>query len=58
MKATLLLLAGVTSEASIKYKDEDELLQNTENADEVYIKGSIAEKNEMEFESYRRIWNI
>ena len=38
MKATLLLLAGVTSEASIKYKDEDELLQNTENADEVYVK--------------------
>ena len=31
MKATLLLPAGVTSEASIKYKDEDELLKDAEN---------------------------
>ena len=44
MKATLLLLAGVTSEASIKYKDEDELLQNTENADEVYVKEVLPRK--------------
>ncbi len=44
MKATLLLLAGVTSEASIKYKDEDELLQNTENADEVYIREVLPRK--------------
>lgn len=37
MMATLLLPAGVTSLASIKYKDEDELLANTENADKTYI---------------------
>ncbi len=44
MKATLLLLAGVTSEASIKYKDENALLQNTENADEVYIREVLPRK--------------
>ena len=37
MNATLLLPAGVTSEASIYFKDEAELLKNAENADEVYI---------------------
>ena len=37
MKATLLLPAGVTSIASITYKDEDQLLQNAQNVDEVYI---------------------
>ena len=36
MKATLLLPAGVTSRASIEYKDEERLLENAENADEVY----------------------
>ncbi len=37
MMATLLLPAGVTSEASILYKDEAELLCDAENADEIYI---------------------
>ena len=37
MRATLLLPAGVTSLASIKYKDEDDLLENSENIDEAYI---------------------
>ena len=37
MKATLLFPAGVTSNASITYKDEDQLLQNAQNVDEVYI---------------------
>lgn len=37
MKATLLLPAGVTSLASIKYKDEDRLLENADNADETYV---------------------
>ena len=37
MWATLLLPAGVTSEASIYYKDEAELLDNAENADETYV---------------------
>ena len=44
MKATLLLPAGITSLASIKYKDEDQLLQNAENADEEYMKVVLPEK--------------
>ncbi len=37
MWATLLLPAGVTSEASIRYKDEAALLDAAENVDEVYV---------------------
>lgn len=37
MMATLLLPAGVTSDASIAYKDEEKLLADTDNADETYI---------------------
>ena len=37
MMATLLLPAGVTSLASIYYKDEAELLDSAENPDKVYI---------------------
>lgn len=44
MKATLLLPAGVTSMASIRYKDEDRLLENSANADEVYIYKVLPEK--------------
>lgn len=35
--ATLLLPAGVSSMASIMFKDENDMLKDTENADEVYI---------------------
>lgn len=44
MKATLLMPAGVTSEASIEYKDEEKLLENAEDADEVYIHQVLPEK--------------
>ena len=37
MMATLLLPAGVTSEASILYKDEAKLLDGAENVDDVYV---------------------
>lgn len=37
MWATLLLPAGVTSEASIRYKDESLLLEGAEDVDEAYI---------------------
>lgn len=37
MMATLLMPAGVTSMASIYYKDEAELMDNAENVDEVYV---------------------
>lgn len=44
MMATLLLPAGVTSEASILYKDEELLLGNAVNADETYINEVLPEK--------------
>lgn len=44
MFATLLLPAGVTSEASILYKDEAELLEIAEDVDEVYVKKVLPEK--------------
>lgn len=44
MMATLLLPAGVTSEASIQYKDEEKLLENADNADETYINEVLPEK--------------
>ena len=37
MMATLLLPAGVTSKASIEYKDEERLLSAGENEDEIYV---------------------
>ncbi len=37
MMATLLLPAGVTSEASILYKDEDQSLDGAKNVDDVYV---------------------
>lgn len=44
MLATLLLPAGVTSIASIEYKDEAELLSSTNNADETYINEILPQK--------------
>ena len=37
MRATLLLPAGVTSQASIHYKDEEKLLTESNNADVTYV---------------------
>lgn len=37
MLATLLLPAGITSEASIEFKDEDKILKNINNVDEKYV---------------------
>ena len=44
MKATLLLPAGVTSKASIQYKDEEKILSKADKADEVYIHCVLPEK--------------
>jgi lipopolysaccharide/colanic/teichoic acid biosynthesis glycosyltransferase len=44
MMATLLLPAGITSEASIRYKDEDTLLDGAEDTDKVYIEQVLPEK--------------
>lgn len=44
MYATLLLPAGVTSAASIQYKDEEKLLADAANADKVYVEQVLPEK--------------
>ena len=44
MMATLLLPAGVTSLASIYYKDEAELLNGAEEADKVYVEKILLAK--------------
>lgn len=44
MYATLLLPAGVTSEASIQYKDEADLLDQADDVDSVYINDVLPEK--------------
>lgn len=46
MYATLLLPAGITSEASIQYKDEDELLSVAENVEQVYLEKVLPGKME------------
>ena len=44
MMATLLLPAGVTSLASIYYKDEADLLDNAEDADKTYVEEVLPAK--------------
>ncbi|MBR1796578.1 MAG: sugar transferase [Clostridiales bacterium] len=52
--ATLLMPAGITSEASIRYKDEDKLLNGAEDVDEVYVKEVLPAKMKWNLESIRR----
>ncbi len=49
MYATLLLPAGVTSEASIAFKDENILLDSVINVDDAYIKVVLPKKMEWNF---------
>lgn len=44
MYATLLLPAGITSVASIQYKNEDELLANADNVDDIYVNSVLPNK--------------
>lgn len=44
MMATLLLPAGITSEASIYYKNESELLDGVEDVDKVYVENVLPDK--------------
>ena len=53
MYATLLMPAGITSEASIRYKDEDKLLNAADNADDVYVNQVLPEKMKWNLESIR-----
>ena len=51
MKATLLLPAGVTSIASIQYKDEDTLLDAADDVDACYIQNVLPAKMEWNLRS-------
>ena len=52
--ATLLLPAGITSEASIRYKDEDELLGAADDVDKVYIEQVLPDKMKWNLDSIKR----
>ncbi len=52
--ATLLLPAGVTSEASIRYKEEDKLLSETEDVDKTYMGEILPEKMNWNLESIKQ----
>ena len=54
MMATLLLPAGVTSETSILYKDEAELLDKADDVDKVYIEKILPEKMKYNLESIKK----
>ena len=56
--ATLLLPAGITSECSIRYKDEEKLLADAaktgrEEVDRVYVEEILPEKMKINLESLR-----
>ena len=53
MMATLLLPAGVTSEASIEYKDEERLLADAKNADKTYLEVVLPQKMEWNLQSLK-----
>ena len=52
--ATLLLPAGITSEASIRYKDEAKLLDVADDVDKVYMEQVLPEKMKWNLESIKR----
>ena len=57
MYATLLLPAGVTSEASIEYKDEADLLDQADDVDSVYINEVLPEKMKYNLNSIKEWLN-
>ena len=51
--ATLLMPAGITSECSIRYKDENKLLDGAGDVDKVYIEEVLTEKMKWNLKSIR-----
>ena len=49
-----MLFRSVTSEASIKFKNEDELLKDAENADETYVEVVLPQKMEYNLQSLKK----
>lgn len=52
--ATLLMPAGITSEASIRYKDEDKLLNVADDVDGIYVEHVLPEKMKWNLNSIER----
>ncbi|WP_320075161.1 sugar transferase [Eubacterium callanderi] len=52
--ATLLLPAGITSETSIRYKDEAELINSVDDVDRVYLEEILPGKMKYNLDSIRR----
>lgn len=57
MMATLLLPAGITSLTSIKFKDEEKLLKDADDADKVYIEKVLPLKMKINLE-YTEKFNL
>lgn len=51
--ATLLMPAGITSEASIRYKDEEQLLNAADDVDKVYLEQVLPDKMQWNLMSVR-----
>ncbi|WP_276947701.1 sugar transferase [Acetatifactor muris] len=62
--ATLLMPAGITSEASIRYKDEDKMLRAAGDVDQVYVEYVLPAKMKWnlnsikKFSFHRDIWTM
>lgn len=54
MFATLLLPAGITSEASIRYKDEAEILDAADDVDRVYVEDVLPGKMKYNLEAIKK----
>lgn len=52
--ATFLMPAGITSEASIRYKDEDKLLNAAEDVDQVYVEKVLPGKMKWNLRSVKK----
>ena len=59
MKATLLLPAGITSQASIEYKDESSLIEKAADVDHVYLTQVLPQKMKFNLDSIRHfsLWS-
>ena len=50
MLATLLMPAGITSLASIQFKDEEKLLDGAKNPDDIYVNEVLPQKMQYNLE--------
>jgi Sugar transferases involved in lipopolysaccharide synthesis len=54
MLATLLMPAGITSSASVKYKDEASLIESAQDIDDVYINQILKDKMKYNLEDIKK----